>query len=61
MIENIKGDGQKTFGVGLISDRSDIPPRFDPGDDHQGEEDRGFGISLWDILAKPIRGIFDMD
>jgi len=26
-----------------------------------GEEDRGgFGISIWDMIAKPIRGILDI-
>ena len=68
------GEGGQT-GVGLISDpRSDVPPRSYPGDDnlgkiiftswkknYLGEEDRGgSGISIWDMIAKPIRGIFDI-
>ena len=66
------GEGDQT-GVGLISDpRSDVPPRSYPGDNNLGkiiftyeinlgEEDRGgSGISIWDMIAKPIRGILDI-
>ena len=62
-----KGAGQKSQGVGKISDRSDVPIRgFDtsPGKnfgDDEDEKSRGFGVSLWDLFAGPFRGLFKPD
>ena len=57
----LKSSKRTNNGVGLISDRSDVPPRVYPGaDTFPGEGDRrGFGISIWDMIAKPMRGIWN--
>ena len=54
-----KGDGQFSDPT-----RSDVPPRFDPTDDEENENegrsgnDGGFSSSFWDLFAKPFRGFF---
>ena len=62
-MEDNSGGGQKSKGVGiLVSDRSDVPPRFEPDSGERKDEARsGLGVTLWDLFAKPFRGLFSPD
>ena len=59
----INGYGSnRNIGVGLVSDRSDVPPKadHDPGEGSNPDQGRSFS-SFWNVLAKPFRGLFNQD
>ena len=60
----INGFGSnRKIGVGLVSDRSDVPPKADdddPGEGSNPDQGRSFS-SFWNVLARPFRGFFNQD